>query len=84
MSNSLKDQLLGLGFKAPKPEPRRTPDAKPGPPKPGNAPAHKLFELVRVRKTRDEADGPARSFADYEVSIDAAGLPDGVTMREIL
>ena len=41
MSNSLKDQLLGLGFKAPKPEPRRTPDAKPGPPKPGNAPAHK-------------------------------------------
>ena len=41
MSNSLKDQLLGLGFKAPKPEPRRTPEAKAGPPKPGSAPSHK-------------------------------------------
>ena len=30
MSNSLKDQLLGLGFSAPKPEPRRTPAPKPG------------------------------------------------------
>ena len=30
MSNSLKDQLLGLGFSAPKPEPR-----KPQPPKKG-------------------------------------------------
>ena len=30
MSDSLKDQLLGLGFKAPTPEPRRAPAAKPG------------------------------------------------------
>ena len=31
MSNSLKDQLLGLGFSAPKPEPRRNPaGGKPG------------------------------------------------------
>ena len=40
MSNSLKDQLLGLGFSAPKPEPRRapTPGQTPGQgrgPKPG-------------------------------------------------
>ena len=34
MSNSLKDQLLGLGFSAPKPEPRRAPAPRPGP-KPG-------------------------------------------------
>ena len=35
MSNSLKDQLLGLGFSAPKPEPR-----KPQHPKQGGKPAH--------------------------------------------
>lgn len=50
----------------------------------GNAPAHKLFELVRVRRTRDEADGPARSFSDYEVSIDASKLPEGVKLHEML
>lgn len=50
----------------------------------GNAPAHKLFELVRVERKGSEGDGPARSFADYEVSVDAARLPDGVSLRELL
>ncbi len=50
----------------------------------GNAPAHKLFELVKVVRTAGEADTPARSFADYQVSIDRAGLPAGVTIKEVL
>lgn len=50
----------------------------------GNAPAHKLFELVKVARTTGEADTPARSFADYQVSIDRDGLPAGVTMQEVL
>lgn len=50
----------------------------------GNAPAHKLFELVKVVRTAGEADTPARSFADYQVSIDRAGLPAGVTIEEVL
>lgn len=50
----------------------------------GNAPAHKLFDLVKVQRVEGEADTPARSFADYEVSIDRDGLPTGVTIEEVL
>ena len=39
MSNSLRDQLLGLGFSAPKPEPRPKREA-PKPPMKGGKPAH--------------------------------------------
>jgi CRISPR-associated protein Csd2 len=45
----------------------------------GNAPAHKLFDLVQVKR-KDESR-PARSFADYEVSIDEAGCPPGVAIE---
>jgi len=44
----------------------------------GNAPAHKLFESVKIAK-RSELP---RSFADYEVSIGEA--PEGVTVRELV
>jgi CRISPR-associated protein Csd2 len=47
----------------------------------GNAPAHKLFELVRVEK-REGVDVP-RSFHDYEVSIDESGIPAGVTLTSL-
>ena len=50
----------------------------------GNAPAHKLFELVKVARMAGEADTPARSFADYQVSIDRDGLPAGVSVQEVL
>lgn len=50
----------------------------------GNAPAHKLFELVKVVRTNGEADTPARSFADYQVSIDQDGLPAGITVQNVL
>lgn len=46
----------------------------------GNAPAHKLFERVTVR--RRPGDGPARSFADYAVEIDTTDLPQGITIEE--
>jgi CRISPR-associated protein Csd2 len=48
----------------------------------GNAPAHKLFELVRVSK-KPEAN-PPRSFTDYEVSLDQASAPSGVTVIEMV
>ena len=35
----------------------------------GNAPAHKLFELVNVKRTTAEVK-PARAFSDYKVEID--------------
>lgn len=49
----------------------------------GSAPAHKLFDLVKVGRATD-ASAPARSFTDYSVSVDKAGLPQGVTLEEKL
>ncbi len=45
----------------------------------GNAPAHKLFDAVTVRRV-DETT-PARSFADYIVTVDEAAIPAGVTVE---
>ena len=43
----------------------------------GNAPSYKLFERIHVKKKA--ADEPARSYQDYEVTVDEADLPEGVT-----
>jgi len=50
----------------------------------GNAPAHVLFDAVTVERVRAEEDGPARSFTDYRVYVNADALPQGVTVRELL
>lgn len=47
----------------------------------GNAPANKLFDLVKVEKT---IDGAPRSFNDYTVSINTTALPNGVTVEELI
>ena len=44
----------------------------------GNAPAHKLFELVHAAKRNEELTAP-RSYSDYAVTVDEARLPAGVT-----
>lgn len=49
----------------------------------GNAPAHKLFELVAVKRSGDTTK-PPRGFADYVVTIDASKLPGGITMQEMI
>ncbi len=48
----------------------------------GNAPAHKLFERVVVR--RDEAVPLPRAFTDYAVTVDDAAMPDGVTLTRLV
>jgi CRISPR-associated protein Csd2 len=60
----------------------------------GNAPAHRLFDRVRVGRSIDgefrEIDArldnlpPARRFADYAVEIDRADMPAGVEVLELL
>jgi CRISPR-associated protein Csd2 len=50
----------------------------------GNAPAHMLFDTVKVVRTEGADDAPARSFADYQVALNAAALPKGVTVRELI
>jgi CRISPR-associated protein Csd2 len=48
----------------------------------GNAPAHRLFERIKV--TRKDPGSPPRSYSDYSVSIDRDGLPQGITIHEML
>lgn len=61
----------------------------------GNVPANKLFERIRIerRKVQEDesangtADGswrPARSFADYAVTVDETELPGGITIHRKL
>lgn len=47
----------------------------------GDAPAHMLFDSVKVERAEGEADMPARSFSDYRVSIDK-NIPTGVEVIE--
>jgi CRISPR-associated protein Csd2 len=49
----------------------------------GKAPAHQLFDLVKVERVNGAA-GPARAFADYEVRLDEAAMPNGVTIEKEL
>lgn len=59
----------------------------------GNAPAHTLFDLVRIGRNIDEEfrpvddkrignEPPARKFSDYIVEIDRANCPEGVEIIE--
>jgi CRISPR-associated protein Csd2 len=47
----------------------------------GNAPSHKLFELVKVKRSTD-ANKPARAFSDYIVEIDRGSVPASITLEE--
>lgn len=44
----------------------------------GNAPAHKLFERIVVK--RNDTAAPPRSFGDYSVTVSGDGLPAGVEL----
>jgi CRISPR-associated protein Csd2 len=46
----------------------------------GNAPSHRLFDLVKIEKKPEVA--VARKFADYDVTLDRAALPAGVEVIE--
>jgi CRISPR-associated protein Csd2 len=49
----------------------------------GNAPAHKLFDLVNVR-AKDKSK-PARAFEDYEIIVPSQEqLPQGISIKEMI
>ena len=50
----------------------------------GNAPAHQLFERIKIVRTSESKDKVARTFAGYKVEIDRSNLPLGVTIEEKL
>lgn len=47
----------------------------------GNAPAHRLFELIETPKSGVEAP---RSFSDYTVTVRSADVPTGVTLTTLV
>jgi len=48
----------------------------------GNAPAHKLFDMVRIEKR--EKSKPPRAFSDYDVIVEKSDMPQGVELIELL
>ena len=48
----------------------------------GNAPAYQLFDRIKIQ--RQDMEKPARSYADYEVTIDDKFMPVGVTCTEMI
>lgn len=49
----------------------------------GSAPAHTLFDRVKVERVNGETDTPANSFSDYVISVEKAGLEAlGVSVEE--
>lgn len=48
----------------------------------GNAPAHKLFDLISVEAK--DASKPIRAFSDYNVQVDESRLPDGVILKSMI
>lgn len=48
----------------------------------GNAPAHRLFDLVQVN-LRESGKTP-RAFRDYEVTINEEAVPSGITMTALI
>jgi CRISPR-associated protein Csd2 len=49
----------------------------------GNAPSHKLFDLITVERPSDSLK-PARSFSDYNVLRNDSEIPEGVSVEEKL
>jgi CRISPR-associated protein Csd2 len=48
----------------------------------GNAPAHALFDRIKI--TRKDVTKPARAYSDYDVTLDKENLPAGITVHEML
>lgn len=48
----------------------------------GNAPSHKLFDLVKVE--RIDATAPPRRYADYRVNIEETHIPAGVSLLRLV
>lgn len=50
----------------------------------GNAPAHKLFETVKVERVEGESGSPAKAFTDYKIHVESEDVPSGVSVEELL
>ena len=48
----------------------------------GNAPSHKLFDLINIK--RKDHLKPARNYQDYKVEIDESNIPEGVELIKMV
>lgn len=48
----------------------------------GNAPAYKLFEMIKI--SRKDTEKPVRAFSDYDIVIDKETLPENVELLEMV
>lgn len=48
----------------------------------GNAQANTLFDRVTIKK-KDGVDAP-RSFSDYDIAIDQADMPEGISVKDLI
>lgn len=48
----------------------------------GNAPAHRLFDTVSVKRLVED-DVETRAFSDYEIVVDEDAIPDGVELLKL-
>jgi len=46
----------------------------------GNAPAHRLFERIKI--DRKDPESPARAYSDYQVTVDMENMPAGIAIYE--
>jgi CRISPR-associated protein Csd2 len=54
----------------------------------GNAPAHRLFDRIQIKKRLDERSEEEvqvpRHITDYDIRVDGDDLPDGVTLTQLV
>lgn len=48
----------------------------------GNAPAHKLFETIKIENKTPGT--PARQYSDYQVTVDDKAIPEGVCLLRMI
>lgn len=48
----------------------------------GNAPAHKLFDTVKI--TRKNISAPPRKYEDYDICIEESDIPNGITVSRMV
>lgn len=49
----------------------------------GDAPAHVLFDKVKVGRVNEDSDASPRTFGDYVINLERDTLPAGVRMTEV-
>lgn len=54
----------------------------------GNAPAYKLFDAVKAERSEspgeEDESRPPRKYSDYRISVDYAGIPEGVSCTRMI